>query len=795
MPFLLLFLCFFTLSFAVEESSLVHFKGVLKDSLFVDDLCTVELLETGEIQEVRWGDPFEMILPKDTLWNLCVYASKKEKCFELLYLGEESVFAAEITDNLMVTHYDDDSVEEIPEPIFELQENTDLDIEDFLESKLESHTELKKVLVQIRRKPKRTLGSSVVSAKSIKRMPGLAEADVIRSIQALPGVVASSDFSTKIYVRGGAADQNLFLLDNAVVYSPTHFFGLFSTFLVEAIDDVKFYKSGFPAPYGNRLSSVLDMQSRKASSEKEEYFAKSSVKVSTFAAQVHTEGHRGKAFWVLAGRSTYIGPMISLFNKIGLMDLDLDYKFTDLQSSFVYQFSDDMEFKWSTYWGGDHLVFDPLDVAWGNRVIPLNFRWRFSENLEYNNTVFFSHFYQTMDLLDLLSLGNDIKSFAVKQWLHNYKHAGHVFTYGLEVEYNEVDFWTHMFDTKIKDTQKWFHWVAYLTDAYQVNPKFSMQYGVRSNYQSLSKHWGFEPRLSLAYELSPKQKIEFYAGRYFQYLNSVMFSDQESLNEFYYPSVTTSRGKQLKPASSFLFAVGFHQKKIGEYWEASVEGYYKTQKHLNTFKTETDKENEEEKDFLLADYFGNAEAYSMGYELSLQKNQGVFLMGLSFSQALSVLRNNDDSTVYFPNWHQPYALKLDLGLNWKGDEESIWKHKKAGRYLRSSLVLKYASGMPLTQKIGYYEVDNLGVSRNANDIVVVSGKRNGGKQSDYFRLDLKVIDMGRENKWNFSWTIINLTGHENMFYAYYDTSQNPPIYNTIPQFPFLPIMLNYEYYF
>jgi outer membrane cobalamin receptor len=129
--------------------------------------------------------------------------------------------------------------------------------------KSEEAVQLKKVLVRAQRAPKRSLGKSTVSAKLIKRMPGLAEADVIRSIQGLPGVVASSDFSTKIYVRGGGSDQNLILLDKAVVYSPVHFFGLFSTFLVEAIDEVNFYKGGFPPEYGNRLSSVLDIGSRE----------------------------------------------------------------------------------------------------------------------------------------------------------------------------------------------------------------------------------------------------------------------------------------------------------------------------------------------------------------------------------------------------------------------------------------------------------------------------------------------------------------------------------------------------
>ena len=78
---------------------------------------------------------------------------------------------------------------------------------------------------------------------------------------------------------------------------------------------------------------------------------------------------------------------------------------------------------------------------------------------------------------------------------------------------------------------------------------------------------------------------------------------------------------------------------------------------------------------------------------------------------------------------------------------------------------------------------------------MVPGGRNEGRQSDYFRIDVKVVDWGKENKWNFSWTIINLTNHENLFYSFYDTSENPPKKTNIYQFPYLPVMLNYEYYF
>ncbi|HQB65799.1 MAG TPA: TonB-dependent receptor, partial [Fibrobacteraceae bacterium] len=372
----------------------------------------------------------------------------------------------------------------------------------------------------------------------------------------------------------------------------------------------------------------------------------------------------------------------------------------------------------------------------------------------------------------------------------------HTMTVGYELEYDRVQFWQYILENKIMDKQKPFHHVGYLMDAWQLNPDLLVQYGVRLNYQTLSKHFGIEPRLSLAYQIDEDKSVEFYAGRYLQYMNSVMFSDQESLNEFYYPSVTTTKGKHLKPASSYLFAAGYKQRNLWDRFDGSIEAYFKTQNGLNTFKIAQDSTSEDStsNDFLLADYFGTAEGYSMGYELSLRKENGPWFGGISWSHSLSVLRSKD-SIVYHPNWHQPYAVKLDLGINWKGDEDGIWKYKKKGQFFRSSLVLKYASGMPLTEKIGYYQPYEMDQGDYQDDIVVVSGSRNAGRQTNYFRIDLKLIDIGVENRWNFSWTIINLTNHENMFYYYYDTNKNPPQFEAIYQFPFLPVMLNYEYYF
>ncbi|MBQ3716695.1 MAG: TonB-dependent receptor plug domain-containing protein [Fibrobacter sp.] len=800
----------------------IVFNGVVQDSSFAaGEKLNVEILESGEALQTTVGTPFSVVLPEDTLWNICVTNSdtagaEKEKCYELVYTGNEGSFSQALGEAFVepdegmgpVAQGANDSVAAAPEargsndsaavPAEAKKPKEDVDVDALLAGGDNTKvTELKKVVVQLRRRPKRKPGESVVSAKSIKRMPGLAEADVIKSVQALPGVVASSDFSSKIYVRGGAADQNLFLFDNAVVYSPVHFFGLFSTFLVEGIDEVQFYKSGFPAQYGNRLSSVLKMDGRAGGQDTvEEWFSKSSIKISTFAAQAHTEGHKGPARWVFAGRTTYIGYMLDLCNAIGILDLDLDYEFTDLQGTFMYNFTDDTRLKFSYYVGKDRLSFDPLYMDWGNVAIPLNFYHRFNGNWDYNMTLAFSEFYQTMKISDLMSIEMYLYTFAGKQWLNYRGIANHTITFGYELEYDYERYQEAIATISITDIQKPFHHVAYLQDAWKFAPDYLLQYGMRFNYQTAAEHFGVEPRASFTVNLDENKTVELYGGYYLQYMNSIVYTDQETLNEFYYPATTTTKGKHVKPASSWLFAAEYSQRNIFDDYDATVGVYYKTQNDLNTFQAVLDSNEETASDdFVIADGFGTAEAYSFGYELSLRKDRGWWFGGINWSQSISVARTNDGTKAYFPSWHQPYALKMDAGINWKGDENARRKHKKPGRYFRSSIILKYSAGMPISEYLGYYYPEEIGSQTYSDDITVLPGNRNAGRQTDYFRIDVKPIDIGKEGKWNFSWTIINLTDHENMFYTFYDTSKNPPEKTSIAQFPYLPIMISYEYYF
>jgi len=767
---------------------LLTFLGIVTDQDFAkEDSLQVEVVETGFTATTFFNKRFKLELPRDTMWNICAKSGELEKCYELKYFGNDSVFSAEISGKENVVWYGGANLGvEIGEQRTEGEANAAVDSTAASQEATEQVTELRKVVVQLRKKPKRKLGESVVSAKNIKRMPGLAEADIMRSIQALPGVVSSSDFSTKIYVRGGASDQNLFLLDNGIVYSPTHFFGLFSTFLVEAVDDVKFYKSGFPAEYGNRLSSVAAINSRKGGNDTlDEWFSRNSLKISTFAAQAHTEGHQGNARWVLAARSTYIKQILDFLKAVGATDFTVDYKFTDIQGAIDYQLSEDKNLHIAIYTGADILNFSPLFVEWGNTVIPINFQWKLNDKWKWNSGFSYSQFHQDFKIENLFGMENGVSTLASRQSLAYSGIDRHTFAFGYDLEFTEASFVqkNEMSGQKLEDKPQAYHHILYAQDSWRPD-LWEVQYGLRLNYHELSQHFGAEPRFAASYEFAENQKLEFHTGYYLQYLNSLMFSDQEALNEFYYPARKTAINGTVKPSSSILSAIGYSRSNILDMFNFNVEAYYKTQNDLTVYSGSELDSVSAEKIESLGDLIISGEGYSFGYELSLQKPEGFVSGSINFNQGWSVFKDGPNKA-YFPNWHQPFALKSDLSFNWF--EENY--------FLRTSFQLKWASGMPYTPYLGYFATYRMDENYPGYEMVALLGNRNVTMRTPYFRLDAKVVDWGKKDKWNFGFTILNLTDHDNLFYVFYNTAKNPPEERKIYQFPRFPLLLNYEYYF
>ncbi|HFE64214.1 MAG TPA: TonB-dependent receptor, partial [Caldithrix sp.] len=189
-----------------------------------------------------------------------------------------------------------------------------------------------------------------LSTRTIRSAPQLGEADLFRTIQALPGVVSESDFSTGLVVRGGNTDQNLIMLDGITVYNPSHMGGLFSNFLLDAIKDARFIKGGFPAEYGGRMSSVLNIISKAGNSK----HAAGSAGVSMLSSRFSFEAPLQNGALLLAGRRTYFDKALKLIGK------EFPYYFYDFQGSLFQDFSANDRLTLSGYFGNDVLDWDKL---------------------------------------------------------------------------------------------------------------------------------------------------------------------------------------------------------------------------------------------------------------------------------------------------------------------------------------------------------------------------------------------------------------------------------------------------
>jgi hypothetical protein len=791
----------------------VRMNGRLADADFpAPGPYRLEVLETGDTLQVTPGRDFSLTLPRDTVWTLCARRGQApqifEKCFEVRHRGRDSVFLAQLGGEGIV----------VAEPQVESGDTTGGTGVDPLAGLAEAPAgvaeaeavRLQKVVVRAQRVPKRAMGRETVSAKLIKRMPGLAEADVIRSIQGLPGVVSSSDFSTKIYVRGGGSDQNLILFDNAPVYSPVHFFGLFSTFLVEGIDDVTFYKSGFPTEYGNRLSSVLDIHSRDGGKDTADtWFTGSSVKISTFATQAHTEGHQGPVRWLFAGRTTYIKQIVDFLRARDLTTLNLDYYFYDTQGSLAYDFGEGRSLTVSLYQGRDILNFDPLLLEWGNTAVPINLDWKLNDDWTSKTTLSYSLFSQSFGLVSIFELYNNIVTWQGKQVLEYTGIDDHRLTLGGMVEGTDITFRDSEIVAGFTQRDDHFYMLTSLfaQDKWTPSglPGWEFTPGVRINHMSTLNEFGFEPRATVKRLLPHNQAVEAHAGRYLQYINSIIFSDQENLNEFYYPA-SRAKYRTVNPSSSVMFALGYSKEKLFDNYSFSLEGYYKVLDHLLIAASDSDIPEEVKADSTagFGDTFKEGEGYSLGYEVSLRKPEGVISGGLSYSSGYSVIREDNYDQAYYPRWHQPHSVKLDAAVNWTGSD-GIWPGARKGRYFRSSTQIKYATGLPYTEYVGYQRghLIDQGSGSSAggptpgfeDNLQLTTGNYNQSFVPPYFRWDIKPVDWGREGKWNFSWTILNITNHENVLLYTYEREKNPPTKTTIPQFPLFPFLINYEYYF
>ncbi|MDP5170017.1 MAG: TonB-dependent receptor, partial [Bacteroidia bacterium] len=586
-----------------------------------------------------------------------------------------------------------------------------------------------------------------VSMKEAKALPAfMGEVDIIKTLQLKPGVSTGSEGSSGIFVRGGGPDQNLVLLDNTVLYNPSHLFGFFSTFNSDAVKDVQLYKGGFPAQYGGRLSSVIDVKMNEGNRKK---FAGTGG-LGLISSRLTLEGPivKDKASFVVSGRRTYVDIITSAINESQKDNPNFlqipDYFFYDFNAKVNYEISPKDQIFLSGYIGRDRFKFDDSDFNfnfdWGNTNATLRWNHLFSQNLFMNVSAFFTDYqYKIQNQFDLFSfeLGSQITDWGSRvdfSWTPTNNHSVkfgasgiyHTFIVG-RLNAGSSDS-TFSFDAG----DKYFgtELGAYISDDWEVNSRLTLNFGLRvSGFVSDSTtYWNLEPRFASKFTLAPNVALKLSYARMAQYLHLVANSGTSLPTDVWYPSTAN-----VKPQLSDQVALGI-TFGLGEKYLVSNELYYKWLHNQIDFR---DGANLFVNDDLESEFvFGNGFAY--GNEFYIEKLQGKLTGWIGYTLGWSWRRF--DGTYRTGEYIEEDAINEGRKFHPRNDSRhtvTVVGIYEINKRFSASAAWTYLSGTLTTPPLG--AAWNLGPGGGSPTLIPIFGDRNSLRVAPYHRLDLGFV--------------------------------------------------------
>lgn len=469
-----------------------------------------------------------------------------------------------------------------------------------------------------------------ISAKTSKVLPALfGEVDIIKTLQLKAGVSSGSEGSTGLYVRGGAGDQNLIMLDEATVYNANHLFGFFSTFNSDAIKDVRLFKGGFPAQYGGRLSSVIDVRMKDGNNKK----LSGSGGIGLITSRLTLEGPIGEnTSFVVSGRRTYVDLITNAINKSQEDKPDFNkipgYNFYDLNAKINTKLGEKDRIYLSGYFGKDQfsLKDSTLDLgfSWGNATLTARWNHIFNNKLFANTSFIFSDYnYDISNEISgfSFSLGSKIRNYAGKMDFSYNPNSKHSIKMGISTTYYDFtvgrlkagsDDGSISFSSGIDRTGM--EYGLYISDEFEIIKNLKANAGLRLSGWTSNNYFdgGIEPRLALLYEVNPRWSIKGGYARMKQYVHLISNSGISLPTDVWYPStnaVHPQRSDQVSAGFSYLIAKGLL---------LTNEYYYKWLKNQVDFRDGANLflNDEIEREF----EFGKGYAY--GTEVSLEKDFG-----------------------------------------------------------------------------------------------------------------------------------------------------------------------------
>ena len=647
----------------------------------------------------------------------------------------------------------------------------------------ENNQELGEVLVtgsvSLEQKLKTTqMGVEHLSIREAKLLPALfGEVDILKTLQLKPGVQSGGEGTSGLFVRGGSSDQNLVLLDNTVVYNPNHLFGLFSVFNSDAVQSVDLYKSGFPAQFGGRLSSVVDVKLREG--DRQKYVATGGIGLISSRGTFEGPINKGKGSFIVSGRRTYFDIFTRAINKRNEGKEDYspipDYYFYDLNAKANYTLGTRDQLFLTGYLGRDIFGFSSnngfnFSFQWGNTLGSLRWNHVFSPKLFVNTTASISDYKYTLtNKLDQFSftLGSRITDYTGRTDFEYTPNDRHQVKFGAMLTQHK--FGVGRLDANSGDGRVNFgsdvnyyglDGAVYASDNYKATDKLQLECGLRlSGFRSGDNPYGgLEPRAAARYSLSDKTSFKLNYALMYQYVHLVTNSGATLPTDIWYPSrlrVKPQRSQQVSGGASFLL--------FGGKYLLTNELYYKWGRNQVDFRdgAQLFANPDLDAEFI----FGKSWAY--GNELYLEKKTGRTTGWIGYTLAWSWRnfqpQNGTNGVNGGQDFHPNYDRRHNLTI--------VVLHQLNARLsLTASFI--YTSGNLTTLPLGRFGVQDIPGSSVGIDPrpVPIYPDRNSYRLIPYHRLDLgAVYKIGTRRNQDLTLSIYNAYNRRNAYFVFFDT--------------------------
>lgn len=622
------------------------------------------------------------------------------------------------------------------------------------------------------------IGVSSVDVELIKSVPAVFEADVFRSLQMLPGVKASSDFSSGLYIRGGSPDQTLILLDKTTVYNPTHFFGFFSTFNPDAIKDVRLYKGGYPAQYGGRLGSVLTIYNKDGNRKE---FAGTAT-LGLLASRATVEGPFKNGSWMLALRRSTLEPLLAILRQ-SQDNIPSTFYFYDINGKVNYDVNANNRLSLAFYSGTDYVDFSFADDAnvvldYGNQTVSANWSHIFSEKLFSDFTLTGSRYFSfpAANIANTtFERPNNIYDFSLKSDIEYYPANNHKISTGFWAGSITLKLKTRFDgDEVFKSRIQSYYASLYAQDEWDISERWKLTTGLRASGFGRGSYLRLAPRASVEYRLTDAIQLQAAYGRYYQYLTQMTAG---IISSGFNTWLTTADG--VPPSYGDQFVLGAKTAPWKGYG-LDVEIYYRTMRDL--FELDPFLPDPAGLDY--SDRFRFGKGYAYGVEVFFEKKLGRLTGFLGYT--FSVTRRK------FPGFNHPIGQNTDARYfppkyDRSHDIEFILNYELSNRW-SSSLVFHYATGQAYTRVLGRTAAIDFPTNSQPVDQLIV-GKVNASRLPAYHRLDIGFTRKGTlfgwaTAKWQFQ--LVNVYSHRNVWFYNYDLEENPAQMDAVRMLPILP---------